>query len=92
MSDDVIDSMDKPSMEAGKIVSNEWAMSMLPGGKEKEGDDGDVLGVSATNDNDDGGGGGASNRVITATRPDVKKYLQDAYPLHYACRDGASLD
>jgi len=138
MSDDAIDSMDKPSMEAGRIVSNEWAMPMLPGGpggEENEGDDGDVVfqalldheatilgGNAMNNDDDDNDGGGsgatvsqtqsqsqtqtqvhdndgggsgaslASNRVITATHPDVTKYLKDAYPLHSACRDGASLD
>eukprot|EP00984_Skeletonema_dohrnii_P014031 scaffold5864_cov93-Skeletonema_dohrnii-CCMP3373.AAC.9 len=124
MSDDAIE-----SMEAGRIVSNEWAMSMLPGGKANEGGirqalldhEATILGGSATNDDDnnndggggvtvsqtqsqyqtqthdddnDGGGGAslASNRAITATHPDVKKYLKDAYPLHYACRVGASLD
>mmetsp|Transcript_4588 Transcript_4588/g.6831 ORF Transcript_4588/g.6831 Transcript_4588/m.6831 type:complete len:517 (+) Transcript_4588:138-1688(+) len=130
MIDDAIESMDKPSMEAGRIVSNEWVLPNLRG-EEKEGDDdvvfqalldheATILG-GATNDNDndggggvtvsqtqsqyqtqthdddnDGGGGGgaslASDRVITATHPDVKKYLKDAYPLHSACRDGASLD
>ena len=90
MSDDEID-----SMEAGRREADEW--TMLPGGEEKEEDDGDVLVLagSETNDAGDFGGGGASlasNRVITATHPDVKKYLEDEYPLHYACRRGAPLN
>ena len=86
MSDDAID-----SMEAGRRGADEDEGFVLPGGEEKEGDDGDVLGGSATND--DGGGDGASlasNRVITATHPDVQKYLMYENPLHAACQYGAS--
>eukprot|EP00984_Skeletonema_dohrnii_P009917 scaffold3819_cov98-Skeletonema_dohrnii-CCMP3373.AAC.4 len=82
------------SMEAGTREANERTPFL--GGEEKEGDDGDILGGRATNDDDDNDGGGgaslAAKRVITATHPDVKKYLKEEYPLHWACRGGASLN
>jgi len=70
-----------------------WAdgPAVLPEGEEKDkevvGDDGDVWG-GAPNDGDDSGGWASppANRVIT-----VEECLKHDYPLHWACRWGASL-